>query len=173
MTDEIAPPALFSGSVPVFLHYLDRMGAILARPDVTPAVLDHRLAPDMAPASAQFSTAINFSLRTCLKLANKRVSGVPRVDASREILADWLGAARTKLLALTPADFVQPEGRRIQHRAGVAFLEQSPEEYLNLFGLPNFFFHYAMAYANLRAAGLDIGKADFDGLHDYPEGFSF
>jgi len=23
----------------------------------------------------------------------------------------------------------------------------------------------------LRAEGLDIGKADFDGLHDYPAGF--
>jgi len=164
-------PALFTASVPVFLHYLDQMAAILARLDVTPEVLEHRLAPDMAPASAQFATAINFSLRTCLKLAGKKVSGVPQVDASREILADWLQLARTKLAGLKPEDFADAEARVIQHRAGVAFLSQSGADYLNLFGLPNFMFHYAMAYANLRAAGLDIGKADFDGLHDYPAGF--
>jgi hypothetical protein len=28
-----------------------------------------------------------------------------------------------------------------------------------------------MAFAILRANGIAIGKADFDGLHDYPEGF--
>tara|TARA_R110002049_G_scaffold23385_2_gene82400 strand:- start:52 stop:567 length:516 start_codon:yes stop_codon:yes gene_type:complete len=169
MTDQPTPPVLYRASVPVFLHYLDRMAAILARMDVTPEVLAHRLAPDMAPASAQFSTAINFSLRTCLKLAGKRVSGVPQVDASREVLADWLAAARAKLAALKPEDFA--ESRTIQHRAGVAFLEQSGHDFLHLFGMPNFMFHYAMAYANLRAAGVPLGKADFDGLHGYPEGF--
>ena len=30
-----------------------------------------------------------------------------------------------------------------------------------------------MVYAVLRADGVAIGKADFDGLHAYPEGFSF
>jgi uncharacterized protein len=30
-----------------------------------------------------------------------------------------------------------------------------------------------MAYASLRMAGLSIGKADFDGLHSYPDEFSF
>ena len=104
----------YSASVPVFLHYLDRMAALLARADVTPEVLSHRLAPDMAPASAQFSTAINFSLRTCLKLAGTRVSGVPQVDASREVLADWLQLARAKLVAIKPEDMVD---RTIQHRA--------------------------------------------------------
>ena len=171
MANDVAVAPLYTASVPVFLHYLDRMAVILARLDVTPEVLAHRLAPDMAPASAQFSTAINFSLRICLKLAGKRVSGVPQVDASREVLADWLQLARAKLAALKPEQFVQAEGRVIQHRAGVAFLEQSPHDFLHLFGLPNFMFHYAMAYANLRAAGLPIGKAEFDGLHEYPEGF--
>ena len=164
-------PHLYSASVPVFLHYLDRMAALLARMDVTPEVLGHRLAPDMAPASAQFATAINFALRTCLKLAGKKVSGVPQVDASRDILADWLALARAKLAALRPEDFEGAAERNIQHRAGVAFLEQSSHDFLHLFGLPNFMFHYTMAYANLRAAGLTIGKADFDGLHGYPEGF--
>lgn len=172
MIDQTSPPPIYAASVPVFLHYLGQMDAILAREDVTPDLLAHRLAPNMAPASAQFATAINFSLRTCLKLAGKKVSGVPQVDASREVLADWLALARAKLVALTPDDFANAETRRVQHRAGVAFLDQSAHDYLHLFGLPNFMFHHAMAYANLRAAGLAIGKADFDGLHDYPEGFT-
>jgi hypothetical protein len=30
-----------------------------------------------------------------------------------------------------------------------------------------------MAHVALKRAGVPLGKADFDGLHDYPEGFSF
>jgi hypothetical protein len=37
--------------------------------------------------------------------------------------------------------------------------------------MPNFLFHASMAFAILRANGIEIGKADFDGLHDYPPGF--
>ena len=40
-------------------------------------------------------------------------------------------------------------------------------------GMPNFFFHLTMGYAALRAAGVPLGKADFDGFHVYPEGFEF
>jgi hypothetical protein len=30
-----------------------------------------------------------------------------------------------------------------------------------------------MAHVALKQAGVPLGKADFDGLHDYPAGFSF
>jgi hypothetical protein len=39
--------------------------------------------------------------------------------------------------------------------------------------VPNFFFHYAMVYAIARQAGVPVGKADFDGYHDYPPQFAF
>ena len=35
------------------------------------------------------------------------------------------------------------------------------------------FFHLAMGCAPLRAAGVDAGEADVDGLHRYAPGFSF
>jgi hypothetical protein len=37
------------------------------------------------------------------------------------------------------------------------------EQYLNLFALPNFYFHTVTAYAILRESGVDIGKLDFLG----------
>ena len=65
------------------------------------------------------------------------------------------------------------EGRVIQHRAGFADLEQDGASFLHLYGMPNFLFHVTMGYAALRAAGVALGKADFDGSHDYPPGFAF
>ena len=61
----------------------------------------------------------------------------------------------------------------IVHRAGFADLEQDGASFLHLYGMPNFLFHVTMGYAALRAAGVALGKADFDGFHDYPAGFAF
>ncbi|WP_232461250.1 DUF1993 family protein [Cellvibrio sp. PSBB006] len=36
-----------------------------------------------------------------------------------------------------------------------------------------FFFHLSMSYAIARQAGIPLSKADFDGYHSYPVGFSF
>jgi uncharacterized protein len=52
-------------------------------------------------------------------------------------------------------------------------LDQTGADFLYLYGLPNFFFHLTMGYAALRAAGADLGKADFDGFHAYAAGFRF
>ena len=53
------------------------------------------------------------------------------------------------------------------HRAGEAALEQGAADYVARFALPNLLFHLAIAYAALRAGGVPLGKADFDGLHRY------
>ncbi|HVL22046.1 MAG TPA: DUF1993 family protein [Amaricoccus sp.] len=39
--------------------------------------------------------------------------------------------------------------------------------------MPNLYFHQAMLHVALKHAGVNLGKADFDGIHEYPEGFSF
>ncbi len=84
-----------------------------------------------------------------------------------------IGATRAALVGLEPAEFEGAEVRRIRHRAGFAQLDQDGASFLHLFGMPNFLFHTAMAFAILRSQGIEIGKADFDGLHDYPHGFRF
>lgn len=84
-----------------------------------------------------------------------------------------IAATQAALEGLDPAAFAGAAARRIRHRAGFADLEQDGGAFLHLFGMPNFLFHTTMAFAILRAEGLEIGKADFDGLHDYPPGFRF
>jgi uncharacterized protein len=90
-----------------------------------------------------------------------------------QALGPRLAVARAMLGAMTPAEFEGAETRIIRHHAGFAVLEQTGTEFLHLYGLPNFFFHLTMGYAALRSAGVPLGKADFDGFHSYPDGFSF
>lgn len=155
---------MYQASVPVFRHYLSRVSDIVAV--AGPDALDARIA-DSFPARQQFATAAGFSLRVACPLAGREVPDLPQGLGPR------LAVARALLGSMTPADFAGAETRVIRHRAGFAELEQTGAEFLHLYGLPNFFFHLTMGYAALRAAGVPLGKADFDGFHSYPDDFRF
>lgn len=155
---------MYQASVPVFRHYLSRVSDIVAV--AGPDALDARIA-DSFPARQQFATAAGFSLRIACPLAGREVPDLPQGLGPR------LAVARAMLGAMTPAEFEGAETRVIRHRAGFAELEQTGAEFLHLYGIPNFFFHLTMGYAALRAAGVPLGKADFDGFHSYPANFHF
>lgn len=155
---------MYQASVPVFRHYLSRISDIVAV--AGPDALDAQIA-DAFPARQQFATAAGFAIRVVCPLAGREVPDLPQALGPR------LAVARAMLGAMTPAEFEGAETRSIRHRAGFADIEQSGAEFLYLYGLPNFFFHLTMGYAALRAAGVPLGKADFDGFHTYPEGYHF
>ncbi len=157
-------PALYTASVPVFRHYLARVQAMVEL--AGPVHLAARVA-DAFPAGQQFATAAGFALRIACPLAGREVPEMPRALAPR------LAVVRATLGAMRPDEFAGAEARRISHKAGFADLDQSAEEFLYLYGLPNFIFHVTMGYAALRCAGVALGKGDFDGLHLYPDGFRF
>lgn len=155
---------MYQASVPVFRHYLARVADMAER--AGPEALTAQLA-DAFPAGQQFATAAGFALRIACPLAGREVPGLPQALGPR------LAVARAMLGAMAPAEFEGAEARIIRHRAGFADLEQTGADFLHLYGMPNFFFHLTMGYAALRAAGVPLGKADFDGFHSYPEGFHF
>jgi hypothetical protein len=166
-------PALYTASVPVFLHYLDRMDGMVRQTANREQVLQARLAPDMFTCAQQIATATGFALRVAFPLAGQAVPKLADHGLDRIGLGRLIAGARQELGRLAPQDFAGAGGRRIAHRAGFAELEQDGADFLHLFGMPNFLFHATMAFAVLRKEGLEIGKADFDGLHDYPRGFRF
>ena len=155
---------MYQATVPVFRHYLARVAAMVEK--AGPEALEAQIA-DAFPAGQQFATAAGFSLRIACPLAGREVPDLPQALGPR------LAVARAMLGAMTPGEFEGAEARIIRHHAGFAVLEQTASDFLHLYGLPNFFFHLTMGYAALRAAGVPLGKADFDGFHSYPEGFRF
>lgn len=160
----MSDPPLYSASVPVFRHYLGRVSDMAEA--AGPLLLTARLA-DAFPAGQQFAIAAGFALRIACPLAGREVPGLPSALAPR------LAVARAVLGAMRPAEFTGAEARVIAHRAGEADHEQDAASFLYLYGMPNFLFHVTMGYASLRAAGMALGKADFDGFHAYPAGFRF
>jgi hypothetical protein len=125
----------------------------------------------MLPAGRQVATAAQFTLRIAYPLAGQRAP-VLRGGFDAAGLRARLATAEKLLAALAPEDFAGAETRMVRVQAGFADLELDGEAFLHGFGLPNLYFHHAMAHVALKQAGVRLGKADFDGMHDYPEGFS-
>ncbi len=167
----------------LFCHYLHQLKIILAKIEAHSgssvdtnngkvALLQQSLQPGMLPLIAQIRTAVNFSLRACCPLSNRPRINFDNASETYAGLQQQLDETIAYLQAIPEADFKQGPNR-ITDTAGFRTLDLSREEYLNCYALPNFFFHINMAYAIARAAGVPLSKGDFDGYHQYPDGFSF
>ena len=144
------------------LHALDR-AQVLWRIAESAGSLDDRLADGMFTLDQQLRVAAGFAMRAVLPPLGLSVPDLPDALSFPEVI----DVARSRV--------ENAEGVRVakvEHRAGFADLCQTSEDYIARFALPNLWFHLGMAYAILRARGVAIGKAEFDGLHAYPEGFS-
>ncbi len=176
--DEATTTPIYRASVPVLAGVLDRLAAELGRAETQlgttafTVALEQRPAAGMMPACRQVATAVQFALRTAFPLAGKKAPELRHALDGPGLLTR-IAEARRRITALKPAAFEGAETRVIRVQAGFADLELTGEAYLHEFGLPNLYFHQAMAHVALKQAGARLGKADFDGRHDYPEGFSF
>ncbi|MCR9136095.1 MAG: DUF1993 domain-containing protein [Alphaproteobacteria bacterium] len=164
--------ALFQSTVPVFRHYIERINAIIVSlGDKT--VLAAQLVPDTFTAGEHFASAQGYSLRTVFPLMDREVPDLSTEDTDMSSLLQRGREIQEILSALAPSNFCLKPDQPIHHRAGQADLVQDATLFVTLYALPNFFFHVTMGYATLRAAGVPVGKADFDGQHFYPDGFRF
>jgi hypothetical protein len=138
-----------------------------------PAALSARLHEDMLPFASQVRATANFALRGCCPLAGLPPLSFERDEVSYAALAAQIDDTISYIAAIPAASFDGPSDRICRDRAGFADIALPADEYLNLYILPNFYFHFSMAYAIARSHGAEIGKQDFDGYHLYAPGFSF
>lgn len=164
---------LYSASVPVFKKMLAALDKIIAKAEahaaekkIEPdALLQSRLFPDMFPFVRQVQVACDFA-----KSVPSRLSGteVPSYEDNERTFAD-LHERIAKTLAhvdtIDAARFAGCEGRSIVLRAGTPRERrfEGGEAYLLQYGIPQFFFHVATAYALLRHNGVELGKKDYMG----------
>ena len=138
-----------------------------------PATLTARLHQDMLPFASQVRATANFALRGCCPLAGLPPITFERGELSYAALTAQVDDTISYISAIPGIQFDGPADRICRDRAGFADISLPADEYLNLYILPNFYFHFSMAYAIARSHGADIGKQDFDGYHLYAPGFSF
>jgi uncharacterized protein len=163
---------MHSASVPIFqrqlgalLTWLDKAEAHAAVRKFDPAnYLQLRLAPDMLPFVSQIRIAGDTAKGCAARLAGQEI---PKFEDNEASLVELRERVRRTLdyLDSVPASAIDgSEAREIvlpmRNRDPIRF---TGEAYLRHWALPNFFFHVSMAYALLRHAGVELGKADFLG----------
>ncbi|WP_100658365.1 DUF1993 domain-containing protein [Alteromonas flava] len=158
-----------------FLRYLRNLQVLINKIErATPepdSLLSARLHPSMLPLRNQIQITANFPLRALCPLLNTAV--VSFDNQARTFTDMQLQVAETIHYIESHAGNISNTNVLIKDSAGSATIEMPAMEYLNLFALPNFYFHFSMVYAIARAEGIALTKGDFDGIHAYPTGFSF
>ena len=164
--------SMYKASVPVISHNLKALSGILGKASAEMGhreleVLDARLAPDMFKLMEQLRFILLHAKLTPSLLAGVDVPKLAPNDQDERSLVEVqanLGAALDYLKTFKPDQIDGSEMRPVELVTyGGETVRFTGERYLLGFALPNFFFHYSMAYGILRANGLEIGKHDFLG----------
>lgn len=159
----------------LFVNYLSILKGIVEKienaTNSNPQILFTRLTEDMLPLYTQVEIAASFSLRSCCPIANTEVVSFTSENKTFEGLKTQLEQTLNHIKALdTQAHDLDT---LIDDMAGPVSVQLPAGEFLDKFAFPNFYFHISMVYAIARANKIPLSKGDFDGIHQYPVGFSF
>jgi hypothetical protein len=122
-----------------------------------------RLAPDMFPFSRQIQLVCDVAKRTAATLIGKEPPVHEDTEQTIAQLRERIQKCLTYLATFRAEDFASVTSTtkvKLLHPPGKAMYA---DDALLARALPNFFFHVSMAYALLRAGGVDVGKMDFLG----------
>src|SRR5215468_1058354 len=144
------PLSMYQASVPVFLHTLTALAAVLdkaaahaAQRKIEPSVLlNTRLFPDMFPLVRQVQLAADFAKGTGARLAGIEVPKYADEETNLEQLKARIAKTADFLKTLKPAQVDGSETREVTIPVGGAQTRTfKGQPYLLHFALPNFFFH--------------------------------
>lgn len=145
-------------------HLLTKAEAHCAAKNIKPeAMLTFRLFPDMFPFVRQVQLSCDFAARAAARLAGEEPKSFPDTETSFAELQDRITAARGYMAGFDAARYDGAEARMITIKMRGNEVSMTGENFLNLYSLPQFYFHIATAYNILRHNGVEIGKGDYMG----------
>jgi hypothetical protein len=163
--------SIYQSSIPILTLGLNNLSAILDKAAVqtsaksvdSKTLAGARLIIDMLPLSKQVQIACDSA-----KGAAARLAGIdnPTHEDNEETI-EQLKARIEKTLKfisqVTERQLAGSESKEIVIAYPNVTLKFSGLDFLTKFALPNFYFHITMAYAIIRANGVDVGKMDYLG----------
>lgn len=156
----------------VYLKYLALLAELIGKLDRQARgdaqFLQARLCADMLPLHVQAKVAVSFAMRACMP---QSPDFTPDPEAGTDTPLGLILYIRQAIDLITDSILIAPD--EIQDKAGFSDIRMSAPEFVAEFALPNFFFHLSMVYAIAKKHGFELTKADFDGIHQYPAGFSW
>ncbi len=164
--------SMHGASVPVLLRMLGNLDQWLEKAQAhaesrgfdAANYLALRLAPDMLPFASQVRIATDMARLTLVRLGGGDFPRYADDETTLAALSDRVKKTIGFVQAFPPAQIDGSAAREVVHpqRSGEP-LRFTGATFLQRWALPNFFFHVTTAYALLRHAGVDLGKADYLG----------
>ncbi|MEX2366747.1 MAG: DUF1993 domain-containing protein [Pseudohongiellaceae bacterium] len=163
--------SMYSTSVPVFIHVLTNLSAILEIGEayardrkIDEAVMTSlRLTADMFPLSRQVQIASDVAKGGGARLAGMESPGFEDNETTFAELQSRIQRTIAFLEGLSADDFQGAEDRTIAFKAGPYELTFKGDAFLTRWALPNLYFHVTTAYNILRDNGVQLGKMDYLG----------
>jgi hypothetical protein len=163
--------SMYQASVPVFVHALNNLAAILEKSaahaeakKIDPAVLvSGRLFPDMFPLVRQVQIASDSAKGGAARLAGAEP---PAYEDNEKTFAELIARVKKTVVylqTLTPAQIDGSEDKTINWQTRTSTKSMQGLPYLHSHVIPNLYFHVTTAYNILRHNGVELGKKDFLG----------
>ena len=154
--------------IPIYLRGLQNAAHILSKAEthakengiVESDLMRWRLAPDMEPLGFQVQTICGAAGNVVGLVTDSVQSSVLGEDHETTTFAELHRQLHRAIRAISALSSENFEGR---DSATVVVLGRgiSGLDYVQKFGVPNFFFHINMMYALLRSHGVPLGKGDY------------
>jgi hypothetical protein len=161
--------SLFDASIPVYLHMLRNLSAILDKAEAhakangvdLATYQNARLAPDMHSFVGQVQLASDAAKSSAARLAGVTPPSFPDTETTWSELKARIAKTIAFVEGIQRGQLDGREEATIELPLPNGKLTFSGRDFLALFALPNFLFHVTTAYALLRAQGVPLGKLDF------------
>jgi hypothetical protein len=125
-------------------------------------LLQSRLAPDMFPLVRQVQSACDSAKFAAARTAGKEPPAHADTEQTIDDVRARIGTVVAYLETFKASDFDGADKRSISNPRWEGKTMTAPDYFLE-HAVPNFFFHFSMAYAILRHNGVDVGKRDYLG----------
>jgi hypothetical protein len=163
--------SVYDSSVPVVIKALTALSSVLdkgaahatAKGTDEANYLTMRLVPDMLPLAVQVRIACDVPRRGLVRMAGGEPAPMQDKEASFADLKERIAGTIAVLEAITPESLEGSEAKTITLPTPRGELVMGGKDFLFGFVLANLHFHCTMAYALLRSAGVELGKADYLG----------
>ena len=156
--------SLYQSSVPGFIAMLTNISNWLdkaAAQQDEATLIEAKLAPDMFALARQIQVAADSAKGAAARLTGTEAPVMPDTETSFAELQTRCTKTIAYLQSVDAAAYDAGADREIvitfPNGAGIKF---DGTTFLSGFTIPNFYFHASMAYAILRAEGVNIGKQD-------------
>ncbi len=163
--------SMYKASVPVFIHVLGNLSAILDKGaayaearKIDPAVLiNDRLYPDMFALVRQVQIASDAVKGCAARLAGQDPPSYADTETTVAELKERLAKTIAFLKTFKPEQIDGSEEKTIQLKVAGQPMTFKGLPYLQHYVLPNLYFHTTTAYNILRHNGVEVGKRDYLG----------